>query len=337
MVQQPPALAGLSKTLLAAWQKEGVFDFQSHMNDGDYQFDETLKLVNLTSETGNYVGQNNTVGGLGRLTTTDSISEGSFKNQMPNGYGRILDKDGAYYGQLISGLREGQGEQVYLDGKVDGGYWMKNKYVQSLKWYQLLTVFETAPDSVSSFALDRWKSLGPFDVRSYILDNSITVANRTTGVVETTTALGSYSGQPFSTSLPVGRTISKGSIYEGVLQDGSYNGYVRIIKPNGDFYTGFAKDNLPDGPGNFTRATGKNEIGYYNQGTYFETEYLYKLSALFEQEPKFASLKPEQIALWKKVGKFKLHEYIHQGKVTMPVQSQGQIGLLQDDQSVYYG
>lgn len=147
----------------------------------------------------------------------------------------------------------------------------------------------------------------------------------------------SYSGQPFNASNQVGRTISKGSIYEGVLVNGSYNGWVRIIKPNGDFYLGFAKDNLPDGTGNYTFATGKSESGYYNQGSYFETEYLYKLSALFEQEPKFASLKPEQIALWKRVGKFELHEYIHQGKIDMPIQSQGQIGLLQDDESVYYG
>lgn len=70
------------------------------MNDGDFQFDESLKLVNVTTASDNYVGQNNTVGGLGRLTTKDSIYEGSFKNKLPSGYGRILDLDGVYYGQV---------------------------------------------------------------------------------------------------------------------------------------------------------------------------------------------------------------------------------------------
>jgi hypothetical protein len=98
MVSQTPQFDGLNKTLLAQWQQEGVFDFQEHMNDGDYQFNESLKLVNLTTATGHYVGQNNSAGGLGRLTTAQAIVEGAFTDQKPNGYGRIVDKDGVYYG-----------------------------------------------------------------------------------------------------------------------------------------------------------------------------------------------------------------------------------------------
>jgi len=92
--------------------------------------------------------------------------------------------------------------------------------VQTLKWYQLLKVFDSAPDSVSSFALDRWKAVGPFDVRSFIRDNKIKVADKNTGVVQKTISFGAdtkavYSGQPLNASLPVGRTVSKGEVFEG--------------------------------------------------------------------------------------------------------------------------
>jgi len=129
MVSQTPQLDGLNKTLLAQWQQEGVFDYQEHMNDGDYQFNESLKLVNLTTATGHYVGQNNAAGGLGRLTTAQAIVEGAFKNQKPNGYGRILDKDGVYYGYVKDGLREGQGEQIYPNTSVSGGSWKQNEFI----------------------------------------------------------------------------------------------------------------------------------------------------------------------------------------------------------------
>lgn len=89
--------------------------------------------------------------------------------------------------------------------------------------------------------------------------------------------------------------------------------------------------------GTFTEASGESKSGYFSQGRYFETEYLFNLSSLFEQEPKFDTLKPEQIALWKRVGKFKLEEYVSQGKLDKPTESQGRIGLMQDDTSVYYG
>ena len=111
------------------------------------------------------------------------------------------------------------------------------------------------------------------------------------------------------------------------MTNGSFNGWLRIIKPNGDVYQGFAKNSLPDGAGNYTKANGFSEVGFYSKGEYFETEYLFKLSKLFETEPKYAQLKPEMIALWKKIGKFELHDYIHQGKYKMPTQAQGSIGF----------
>lgn len=199
-------------------------------------------------------------------------------------------------------------------------------------WFEVLSVFHSTPGSISSFALNAWKDLKPFPLDKLILQNKITVANKTTGAVNQTIAFGddkaaAYSGQPLNTSLPVGRIISNGTVYEGVLQNNQFNGWLRFVRPNGDFYEGYAKNNLPHGAGNYTKANGFSEAGFYSKGEYFETEYLFNISKLFEIEPKYPALKPTQIALWKKLGKFELHEYIHQGKYKMPVESDGAIGF----------
>ena len=72
--------------------------------------------------------------------------------------------------------------------------------------------------------INKWKDLKPFPLDKLILQNKITVANKTTGAVNQTITFGddkaaAYSGQPLNTSLPVGRIISNGTVYEGVLQN----------------------------------------------------------------------------------------------------------------------
>ena len=122
------------------------------------------------------------------------------------------------------------------------------------------------------------------------MQNKIAIANKTTGAVNQTIAFGNdktaaYAGQPLTTTLPVGRVISNDTVYEGVLQNNKFNGWLRFIRPNGDSYEGYAKDNLPDGAGNYTKVNGFSEAGFYSKGEFFESEYLFKLSSIFEVEP----------------------------------------------------
>ena len=227
---------------------------------------------------------------------------------------------------------------------MDGGFWINDQFVENAMWFEVLSVFHSAPASVSEFALQSWTELKPFAVDQLIVENKITVANKTTGaVVNQTITFGNdtaavYSGQPLTTSLPVGRVVSNGTIFEGVLSNNQFNGWVRFILPNGDYYQGFAKNNLPDGPGNFTKAINKfSEAGFYSKGEFFESQYLFNLSKTFESEPNYPSLKPEMVALWRKLGKFELHEYIHQGKYKLPTEDQGPISVIQTNDAVYTG
>ena len=107
LVATTPAFKGLNQSLAKTWSDEGQFDFQEHMNDGDYQFSEVTKLVNVSTDFGNYVGQDYKIGGLGRYTSAGAIYEGKFKNKLANGYARIIDSKGTYYGDTLNGLRHG--------------------------------------------------------------------------------------------------------------------------------------------------------------------------------------------------------------------------------------
>lgn len=184
MIATTPDFKDISQTLVETWTNEGIFDFQEHMNDGDYQFSETTEIVNVSTDFGNYVGQDYAVGGLGRWTTVDTIVEGQFNNSLPNGYGRIINSNGdIYYGDLLNGTRNGQGEEVFSNGTILGGFWIKDKFVENPLWYEVLNVFHSTPEPVSSFALKTWKSLKPFAVENFILQNKIVVADKTTGAV----------------------------------------------------------------------------------------------------------------------------------------------------------
>jgi hypothetical protein len=178
-----PAFRGLSASLVQTWTDEGPFDFQEHMNDGDYQFSDQTKMVNVSTDFGNYIGQDYAVGGLGRWTSATQIIEGAFENKLGNGYARIIDSKGTYYGDLKDGLRHGQGEQIYNDGKVDGGFWIKDQFVENPLWFEVLSVFHSAPASVSEFALKTWKDQKPFAVDQLIRDNKVSGVVKTTGAV----------------------------------------------------------------------------------------------------------------------------------------------------------
>ena len=71
--------------------------------------------------------------GQGKAAGTDSY-EGTFKNGLPEGYGKYIWHDGHYYvGLFKKGNKEGKGDMYYeaADGSDStiSGYWKKDKYV----------------------------------------------------------------------------------------------------------------------------------------------------------------------------------------------------------------
>ena len=66
---------------------------------------------------------------------------------IANGFGRIIQMDGAYTGNIKSGKPHSLGTYVYINGTSLTGFWVDSMYHSSQAYFNLTMIFQNTPYS----------------------------------------------------------------------------------------------------------------------------------------------------------------------------------------------
>ena len=138
LLEQPQLDSKKQMKCLNTWARLGPLTLQEIINSTivpvdfkeDYYEYQEKRLKNGQIIQGQFSKFNFKLNGVARIVYPNNvIYEGQTKDDMPEGFGRVLDASGEYYiGQYRDTLRHGQGKFVTADGEVHEGNWFEDEF-----------------------------------------------------------------------------------------------------------------------------------------------------------------------------------------------------------------